>query len=53
MTTFDYAHVYETQYRPARRLRRAAARVLWVGLLILRPRLALEILAERRSTVGW
>ena len=53
MTTLDYAQVFETHYRPSRRLRRIAARVLWVGLLIVRPRLALSILAERRSTAGW
>ena len=53
MTTLDYAQVYELEYRPTRRLKRLAARVLWVGLLVLRPGLALQVLAERRSTVGW
>jgi len=49
----DYAELFETEYRPGRRLRRIAARILWVGLLVVRPRLALSILAEHRSTVGW
>ena len=53
MTTLDYAQVYEREYRPARRLKRLAARLLWVGLLAVRPQLALQVLAERRSTVGW
>ena len=53
MTALDYAQVYETEFRPSRRLRRAVARVLWVGLLIVRPSLALQVLAERRSTAGW
>jgi len=53
MTTLDYAQVYETQFRPSRRLKRLAARILWVGLLIVRPSLALQVLAERRPTVGW
>jgi DICT domain-containing protein len=52
MTTLDYAEVFEAEYRPSRRLRRVAARALWTGLLVVRPRLALSILAERRSTVG-
>ena len=49
MTTLDYAAIYETQVRPSRRARRAAARVVWAGLFLVRPRLALSILAERRS----
>lgn len=53
MTTLDYAAVFETQFRPSRRLRRAVARVVWVGLLAVRPNLALSILAERRSTRRW
>ena len=53
MTTLDYAALYEAEYRPSRRLKRAAARILWVGLLIVRPGLALQVLAERRSTMGW
>ena len=53
MTILDYAQVYELEYRPARRLKRLAAWVLWVGFLVVRPGLALQVLAERRSTVGW
>lgn len=48
----DYARFYETEFRPRRRVRRAVARVVWTGLFVVRPRLALEILAERRSTAG-
>lgn len=44
MATLDYAAFYENEYRPSRRLRRAAARVVWAGLFLVRPRLALEIL---------
>lgn len=51
MTTLDYAHLYETRYRPGARLRRAAARIAWLGLFLIRPRLALDVLAERRSTL--
>lgn len=43
MTAFDYAHVYESEFRPGRRLRRLIARVLWAGLFLVRPKLALEI----------
>ncbi len=53
MTTLDYAQVYETEFRLSRRLKRLAARLLLVGLLIVRPRLALQVLDERRSTMGW
>jgi len=49
----DYAELFEAEYRPSRRLRRIAARVVWVGLLVVQPRLALSILAERRSATGW
>ena len=52
MTTLDYAQLYETHYRPGRRLKRAIARVLWLGLLVVRPGLALQVLAERRSADG-
>lgn len=52
MTTLDYAQVYEAEYRPSRRLKRVAARILWVALLVVRPRLALQVLAERRSIAG-
>jgi len=47
MTTLDYAAFYETEYRPSRRVRRAVARVVWAGLFIVRPRLAMDILRER------
>ena len=48
----DYAELYECEIRPRRRVvsrvRRAAAWALWSGLLLIRPRLAVEILKERR-----
>ena len=47
MTTLDYAQVFENEYRPSRRIRRAVARVVWAGLFVVRPRLALEILRDR------
>lgn len=47
MTTLDYAQVFENEYRPSRRIRRTVARVVWAGLFVVRPRLALEILRER------
>ena len=47
MTTLDYAQVFENEYRPSRRIRRAVARVVWAGLFIVRPRLAIQILRER------
>jgi hypothetical protein len=47
VTTLDYAQVFENEYRPSRRLRRAVARVVWAGLFVVRPRLALEILRSR------
>lgn len=50
MTALDYASLYEAEFRPGRRARRIVARVLWAGLFLLRPGLALAILAERRST---
>lgn len=53
MTTFDYARMYETQFRPHRRLRRSIAQVLWAALLLVRPRLALAILAHRRAARRW
>ena len=49
MTALDYAQVYENEYRPSRRLRRAAARILWVGLLVVRPGLALQVLREAKG----
>lgn len=53
MTTLDYARIFETEYRPRRRLRRTLAQVLWAGLLVVRPQLALSILAHRRSSHRW
>ena len=48
----DYAEVFEREIRPRRRAasraRRAAACALWAGLFLIRPRLALQILRERR-----
>ena len=43
----DYAELYERHFRPGRRLRRLLARPIWVGLLLVRPRLALRIWRER------
>jgi hypothetical protein len=43
----DYARLYEEEFRPRRRVRRAAARVVWAGLLLVRPKLALRIWRER------
>jgi hypothetical protein len=43
----DYAEVFEREIRPRRRARRAAAYALWTGLLLIRPRLALQIFRER------
>ena len=48
----DYAEVFEREIRPRRRVasraRRAAAYALWTALFLIRPRLALQILRERR-----
>ncbi len=46
--TADYANLFETEFRPRRRLTRTLARVVWAGLFLIRPRLALAILRERR-----
>ena len=44
----DYAHLYETQFRPRRRgLRYLGVLAVWVGLFAVRPRLALAIWRER------
>ena len=48
MTTLDYAHIYETEIRPRRPTRRAAALALWALMLLVRPTLALQIWRERR-----
>jgi hypothetical protein len=49
----DYAELFETEIRPRRRAasraRKALAWTLWTALLIIRPKLALEILRERRG----
>lgn len=45
--TLDYAALYEAEFRPARRVRRALARVIWAGLFVVRPNVALEILRDR------
>ena len=47
MTTLDYAQLFETEFRPRRRFRKALARAVWVGLFLIRPRLALQIWRER------
>jgi len=49
MTAIDYATVFETEIRPRRRARRAAALALWTGLLLVRPGLAREIWREARG----
>jgi hypothetical protein len=44
----DYANLYETEIRPRQRgLRYLAVLAVWVGLLLIRPRLALQIWRER------
>jgi hypothetical protein len=47
----DYAELFETEIRPRRRLDRRvhklAAYVVWSGLFLIRPRLALQILRDR------
>jgi hypothetical protein len=45
----DYAALYELEIRPRRRAMRALARVVWAGLFVVRPKLALEIWRERLS----
>lgn len=45
--TLDYAQLFETEFRPRRRLRRLAARVILAGLFLVRPKLALSIWRER------
>lgn len=50
----DYANLYETVIRPQRRssLRRAGILLVWAGLFLMRPRLALAIWRERRLLQG-
>jgi hypothetical protein len=43
----DYARLYEEEFRPRRRLRRAIARGLWGVLWLVHPKLALRIWRER------
>lgn len=43
MTTLDYAQMFETEYRPARRIRRLIARVLLALLFLVRPKLAMDM----------
>jgi hypothetical protein len=49
----DYANAFETEFRAQRRvmrsLRYALVLAVWVGLFLVRPRLALEIWRERRG----
>ena len=45
--TLDYAQLFETQFRPRRRLRRTLALMVWAGLFLVRPRLALSIWRDR------
>lgn len=45
--TLDYAQLFETHFRPRRRLRRTLALMVWAGLFLVRPRLALAIWRER------
>lgn len=43
----DYAALYEAEIRPRRRARRLLAHLVWAGLFLVRPRLALAIWRER------
>jgi hypothetical protein len=45
----DYAQMFELEIRPRRRLKRALALVVWAGLYLVRPKLALSIWRERRG----
>jgi hypothetical protein len=45
----DYAALYEREVRPGRGMRRGLARAVWLGLFLVRPRLALEIWRERAA----
>lgn len=44
----DYANVFELEFRLRRRGRRVVARLVWAGLFLVRPNLALQIWRERR-----
>jgi hypothetical protein len=56
-TCIDYAEVFEQQFRPRRalanRVRYAGVLAVWAGLFVVRPRLAVKILKERRSAARW
>jgi hypothetical protein len=43
----DYASLFELEIRPRRRAKRLAALVLWGGLFLVRPKLAISIWQER------
>jgi hypothetical protein len=45
----DYAALYEYEIRPRRGWRYAAVLAVWVGLFLVRPRLALAIWRDRRG----
>ena len=45
----DYANVFELEFRLRRRGRRAIALMVWAGLFLVRPNLALSIWRERRA----
>jgi hypothetical protein len=45
----DYANVFELEFRLRRRGRRAVALLVWAGLFLVRPGLALEIWRERHA----
>ena len=49
----DYAALYETEIRPRRRhLRYIWVLVVWLGLFLVRPSLALAIWRERRPNAA-
>ena len=43
----DYAELYEAEFRPRRRAKRALAYAVWAALFLMRPRLAVQIWRER------
>jgi hypothetical protein len=46
----DYARMFELEIRPRRPLKRTLALIVWAGLYLVRPKLALEIWRERHGT---
>ena len=46
--TADYANLYELEFRPRRRARRALVLAVWAALFLVRPKLAMAIWRERR-----